>query len=175
LQLLSFNGIKKSGQVLLSWKTVNENNTSHFEILRSQNGIDFLPLGNVTAGGTTGSNNYSFTDNHPFTTLNYYRLRQVDLDGRATLSNIIRIRMDEMVEPLRLWPNPVIDILNMAYNGPSHIVSIRVFDSRGVLLQAQNMQASSNMQLDTRMLAKGMYWIEMNDGENTRRSSFVKQ
>jgi hypothetical protein len=70
----------------------------------------------------------------------------------ATLSNIIRIKMDETVEPLLLWPNPVTNVLNMAYNGPAHMVSIRVFDTRGVLLQNQNMQSSSNMQLDVRSL-----------------------
>lgn len=95
---LPITGLKLSAEnsdksVLLRWSTYTEINNSHFEILRSTNGVDFESIGifMAPAANSTTITNYQFKDNAPVAGINYYRLKQVDLDGHYTYSNILRI------------------------------------------------------------------------------------
>jgi hypothetical protein len=175
LNLLSFTGRKLGEKNQLNWKTDNEQNTSHFELQRSSNGRDFMPIGNSTAFNTPGQHNYSFTDNLPLDGINFYRLKQIDLDGKSQLSQVVRISRDKPGAQLRIWPNPATDLLMMEYGGSGTQVMIRVFDSRGALVKNQSSQSTGTLSINVQSLAKGMYWVELSDGQLVQRSSFMKQ
>ena len=71
--------------MVLSWKTASEINNSHFEIERSNNGKDFIKIGEIAGQGTSNSTKrYQFTDKNPGSAQQYYRLKQVDFDGKFT-------------------------------------------------------------------------------------------
>ncbi len=86
-------GAKKSGDnVNLNWATLSEQNNSHFDILRSGNGTDFASIGKVTGNGNSNSKiNYTFTDKSPEFGANYYRLNQVDFDGKSASSETVAV------------------------------------------------------------------------------------
>src|SRR5690606_16419073 len=74
----------------LSWSTASEINNDYFIIERSTDGGDFKAIAMVAgAGNSTNLIDYEFTDRSPVTGRSYYRLRQVDYDGRSSVSDII--------------------------------------------------------------------------------------
>src|SRR5258708_40341589 len=80
--LLSFDAEKKGASVLLTWKTAQEQKSDRFEIERSADGISYHLIGTLAASGNTSMvTSYSFTDHQPLDGINYYRLKQVDIDG----------------------------------------------------------------------------------------------
>lgn len=84
VELLSFTGAPEGGRVRLQWSTATEQRTSHFVIERSADAMHYGPVGMLpAAGNSTGTLNYLLYDEHPHHGLNYYRLVQVDIDGRT--------------------------------------------------------------------------------------------
>ncbi|MDB5257464.1 MAG: phosphoribosylformylglycinamidine synthase [Chitinophagaceae bacterium] len=73
---------------LLRWTTASEENNKEFIVEKSNNGKDFTPIGSVKAGTHLGMQEYDFTDETVSEPLNYYRLKQVDIDGHFSYSPI---------------------------------------------------------------------------------------
>jgi len=87
VSLSSFTAIYKKaiGHVELAWKTVSEHNNARFDIYRASDNKEFKIIGSKSGKGTTNTEtNYNFTDNSPLSGNNYYRLIQVDVDGKST-------------------------------------------------------------------------------------------
>ena len=104
---LSFTAMPENKFVLLEWKTAFESNSSRFEIERSINSFEFNKIGSVNAAGnSTSILQYSFTDNLPFKGINYYRLKQIDLDGLLTFSEIRKVEMETNKSIFILYNNP---------------------------------------------------------------------
>ncbi|GEM_PF-1776890 len=79
--LVNYELIKNKDYVHLNWATSSENINSHFEIYRAGSDKKFTQLFTIPASSYLGYNNYSYKDYNPLTGVNYYFLRQVDLDG----------------------------------------------------------------------------------------------
>jgi photosystem II stability/assembly factor-like uncharacterized protein len=107
VKLTSFNGRYTSGTAHLEWQTSQETNTARFVVQRSYDGKTFTDIAHVqSAGNSSTLKNYSYQDN----TVGgakyvYYRLRQVDADGKFSLSNIIRLNLGER-GGMDIYPNP---------------------------------------------------------------------
>lgn len=175
LQWLSFTGKKINGQSLLEWKTDNETNTSHFVIERSPNGSIFESIGTRGAANSNGIHSYSFTDVQPLQGINYYRLKQVDRDGRFTYSNIIRISFDESGRPLLLYPNPAEGYVYLIFAGKKETVSIKLYDGTGRWVKTISSANQSPMRLELANLPAGKYYVQVSDGETTATGTFLKQ
>ena len=86
VSLTSFTGTNAGDYVKLNWNTVSEHQNSHFDILRSADGKIFHSIATVKGNGTSNQQHtYSYTDFSPLTGINYYQLKQVDIDGRETV------------------------------------------------------------------------------------------
>lgn len=93
VSLTYFVGSIHTASILLSFSTATERNNSHFEIERSADGRVFATIGRVAGAGTsTRAHEYAFEDKAPRKGVNYYRLRQVDFDGSAHLSQVIAVQ-----------------------------------------------------------------------------------
>ena len=91
IELIDLRALAGDGEVEVQWRTASELNSSHFVVERSQDGSNFAPIGSVAASGTTqGLTEYGHVDRAPHTGPNYYRLRQVDLDGSTTYSYVVQ-------------------------------------------------------------------------------------
>jgi hypothetical protein len=87
--LTSFTATRSGSHALLSWQTAQEENSHDFSIEHSTNGTSFSAIGDVAAAGNSNkSTDYSFVDENPATGLNYYRLKETDLDGHSTYSQV---------------------------------------------------------------------------------------
>jgi hypothetical protein len=86
---LSFNAIAKDDQAYLQWQTAQEQNSAEFIIERSTDGSNYTAIGSVAAAGESHLPlTYSFTDVTPAQGLNYYRLKEKDLDGKFMYSQV---------------------------------------------------------------------------------------
>ena len=173
LQLLSFIGQKNNSKVDLNWKTNNETNTSHFDVERSSNGIAFDKIGTVNAFNSSGNHDYLFIDVSPGSGLNFYRLKQVDIDNKSVYSAVLKILFTNSEDDVTIFPNPVNDILNISFAKQQTRVFISLFDNKGLLIKSQIINASTNIQLSTVGLAAGNYWLRISDGSSVKTKSFI--
>jgi len=102
----------------LSWTTVTEVNNSHFEVQRSADGVSFETIGEVKGVGNSAVNNhYSFNDIATLNDDNFYRLRQVDMDGTFDYSQIVKLHYASLEQfnqntlSMSYFPNPVETVL----------------------------------------------------------------
>ena len=134
VELVRFDA-KANGRVAdLTWLTASERNSAWFVIERSTDGHDFRAIGKVAAAGTTTAvHSYAWTDEAPATGLNYYRLRQLDDDGRAELSNVQAVRFGaSVVAPATVWPNPFTDRLQVDLSAyAAETVTLTLTDASG--------------------------------------------
>ncbi|TAD86906.1 MAG: hypothetical protein EAY75_06760 [Bacteroidetes bacterium] len=109
VKLLSFSGKRLASNVALSWVTANEQNNRHFNIERSGDGTSFKTIGTVAGrGNSTTTVAYDYTDAQVPTGNLFYRLQQVDFDGKSTYSQIILINNTAaQTASLAVTPNPV--------------------------------------------------------------------
>ncbi len=114
VDLLYVKAKKQENNVLVQWATASEINQSHFEIERSSDGKNFNYIGAVYSSQSHSSQlkSYDFIDQNPQTGINYYRLKQVDLDGQFIYSNMVYVIYDDISSFkhnnfFTLYPNPV--------------------------------------------------------------------
>ena len=110
IELLSFEGRRlNEDQVMLNWETMNEFQNKGFEVQRSlSNERSFAPIAFVPSQtGLATAYSYQLPDNNSYMGISYYRLKQVDLDGRFTISKTIAIKGYGKQSTLSIYPNPV--------------------------------------------------------------------
>lgn len=136
----------KSNQ--LDWQTASEFNNLGFEIERSDDGLNWDFVDFVKGQGTTNqSQSYSFTDRESFLGLNYYRLKQIDIDGKFEYSKILTVFMEAPTKAiLQVFPNP--NHGNFTFNllKPFNSdASIRVFGTEGNLIYQKYIKSSEEL------------------------------
>ncbi len=92
VSLVSFYGIAEKEKMNLFWETASESNNSHFELERSIDGEEFKIVTTIQGSGNSNSRiRYSTEDYEPIKGTSYYRLKQVDFDGKFAYSNLISL------------------------------------------------------------------------------------
>jgi hypothetical protein len=124
VNLLEFDAVKANREVNLRWQTSGEINTARFEIERTGDGITWMKIGTVNAHGGSNVTGYNFTDRSPATGNNFYRLRQVDNDGKFSYSPVRLINFDAL-QNISVYPNPFGNIVTInTGNRPIGIVTV---------------------------------------------------
>lgn len=114
LSLVSFSATENDNNVLLQWQTSQEVNTKYFEVEWSTNGQQYSHLNTVAAAGSSAQVlSYSYRHVQPANGINYYRLKMIDKDDRFTYSFIVAVTVDNYQPVVRIYPNPVSDILHI--------------------------------------------------------------
>ncbi len=145
----------------LTWRTASEKNNSHFDIERSTDGNSFHNIGQVK--GNNKPSSYQFVDNQPFAT-SYYRLRQMDNDGKEILSKVISIATKGKGKGLTIYPTVVSNVLTVEYTEGGLFQVIN-------LLGQQVLVGKTTQQLDVSTLSQGTYVLKV----GTEVAKFVKQ
>ena len=165
VQLMTFTGTKQNASVVLNWQTASEQNTSYFEVQRSNDGQNFITLSQVRASGNSNSaKDYSFTDVKP-RPVNFYRLRIVNTNGTSSLTRVLMIRFADLVH-MEVFPNPARNSVTIQVTQPSGVVAVQVTDISGRLVKQMQLRSSGttlSASLDISSLPGGMYFIRVND------------
>lgn len=137
IQLVSFNAAYTNPGVLLNWVTESEINSDYFVIERTIDESTFEWVCQVKAAGESFHTlNYQATDTHPASGLSYYRLKQVDLDGTASYSDLVVIEFVKAADKITVFPNPVTNgmITVRLQDHPGETILISVMDLNGKML-----------------------------------------
>jgi Secretion system C-terminal sorting domain len=174
IELTTFTAKPNNSTVNLAWQTASEKGNSHFDIERSANGKDWAKIGIVKGSGTTQQKvDYRFTDEGPLSILNYYRLKQVDLDGQFNYSPVVTAVVGKG-KLKGIFPNPTTDKVTLVGNDLTNDDVVTIFDLNGRNVKTQKVSGS---QIDVSDLAKGFYILSISDinGQSVDRVRFVKQ
>lgn len=119
VNILSFTGQNAGGANYLKWTVANEQGLDYYELQRSDNGTDFVSIGNVTA---TGNSSYGYMDDITgvYASVLYYRLKCYDRDGNFKLSSVVRINVSRGAWFADATPNPFDQQLNIRIQSPTH-------------------------------------------------------
>jgi phosphatidylserine/phosphatidylglycerophosphate/cardiolipin synthase-like enzyme len=175
VELTSFTALQVNSGIQLNWSTGTEVNNFGFEIERSIDGISFFKTGFIKGYGTTTEvRNYSFTDEPGITsgTKLYYRLRQVDFDGKSEYSQVIEVvyNLPETFQLQQNYPNPFNPATRISYQIASVIlVQLKVYDMTGqeigVLVNETKEPGTYNILFDASNLASGIYFYRLTAGD----------
>lgn len=186
VRLLSFTGTTIKYQNVLLWQTGSEIDNKGFEIQRSVDGNKFSPIAFVGTkaanGNSSGSLSYSFTDEKPFEGKTYYRLKQVDKNGRSINSNVVVLRVSKTagLSFSSVYPNPTKSDINLVFvSQKQQEVILQVHDVTGKLLQQTKITlntGNNNYPMSVRSIAAGSYLITVKpaDGSEGMVQKFVK-
>jgi hypothetical protein len=145
----------------LRWTTLIEQNNDHFEVERSSDGVHFEQIGTVRGAGSTDiPQNYSMQDYHPLQGINYYRLRQVDLNNGFSYSPVIHVRFGKISGPV-LFPNPAHTYFTVE-SGKEPVREISVLNVSGSeLIHMVNATGWNSVNVTTDKLAAGVYLVRI--------------
>jgi ELWxxDGT repeat protein len=174
--MLSFTGQWAKNDAQLNWVTANELNSSHFNIQRSLNGTAFTTIGQVKAQGTTSSTyRYNYTDANaaslPASSL-YYRLQQVDLDGNANYSNLVRLPLASN-NTITIAPNPAHKAAYIISSTTITGAAVTIADMAGhtVYSSILNLQAGAQVPLNIAGIPAGVYNVTIQNGLAVKQQS----
>ena len=163
VSLVKFNALTRGNGISLSWETATELNNQGFEVERRSANGQYEKIGFVASkavGGNGFDQSYSFEDNSTQTKgVTYYRLRQVDLDGKATYSEIRGVRTGKGLIVLSVYPNPSRGTTNVAIPSGIGSVDVSVDDFTGKSVQRYIGINTSNLQLVN--LKPGIYMVRV--------------
>lgn len=155
IELTEFNGISQDDHSKLYWTTATEINNDYFILEKSDDGITWRDIARIDgAGNSTQINNYSFNDYELLPVIMYYRLKQVDFDGKKTYSQIVTLHYTNNNGGFAIFPNPSKGIYTIKTNAT--ILSYDITDNLGQLVHT-----GTSSLFDISMLADGVYFIKI--------------
>lgn len=161
------------GEVQLNWSTASELNTDRFEVERGFDGKVFAPIGTIKASGNSSEiRQYTYTDRRVDSETVYYRLRQFDLDGTSTYSEVRRVRFYQTPD-FSVYPNPADDqicIRMTSQDQDEAEINVIRMDGKTVLSMTTTDQLT---ELDLSQLDNGIYFLQVT-GSDLHHTTLVQ-
>jgi hypothetical protein len=162
---------------IVEWAIDNDVNNANFLIEKSSDGIVFNAIGTVAKNSLTS---YTFTDNTTKVGVTYYRIKQVDTDGRYSYSSITKVYNNGKASTMSIAENPVNDIVKLKINAKKEIYSLQIFNAIGsnvykekIMMQSDYMEKN----IPAQNLSNGIYFIKLinSRNENIAIGKFIKK
>jgi hypothetical protein len=175
--LMEFNAIALEKQVKVSWSTMSEVNNDFFTVQKCLDGKSWSVIGIVNGAENAGQvSNYSFMDVNPVAGVQFYRLIQTDINGESSISNIITVNYRQAVMPstVSVFPNPVVNTVNLDLGTAITGASITVFNHMGIKVLEMNDQSGRAFTLDMTGFERGVYTVEVRHDDGVSFSKILK-
>ena len=146
----------------INWSTVNEINNESFEIQkRNDDDLEFHTIGEVDGQENSyRTKEYSFLDDNINGGTVYYRIKQNDLDGLFSYSDIVSLK-NEKSSSFTSYPNPFKNRVTLSFeNEENQQFDIHIFDSFGRLVLVKNVKDTNNITIETHDFNKGIYYVK---------------
>ncbi|MFD2245457.1 SGNH/GDSL hydrolase family protein [Pontibacter ruber] len=170
VELISFKAQVAQDNVLLKWETASEKDNSRFVVERMQEGGRFTEVGSVPgAGDSQVKLKYTYTDNSAPTGTLYYRLRQVDVDGKYEYSNVVALTRKTRSDVKKVYPNPGDGrSISLQVSGfvANELLTVQVVDGMGRNVYTASLSADALGTVNTSInfstpLPKGFYIMQV--------------
>ena len=160
IQLKSFKVAQHNNTTILYWSTTGEINSKLFIVQRSTDAKTWTEIAEVNAtGNSTTDTKYNATDFHPLHGINYYRLKEVDIDANFVYSEIRSIYFGANGSVV-LVPNPAKDKVVIYLPGNPGNTLIQIFNSNGQLMKRLS-SGQESVEVNLRNFVKGVYSVKV--------------
>ncbi|MEO9005015.1 MAG: T9SS type A sorting domain-containing protein [Ginsengibacter sp.] len=165
--MVSFTGAYSDGVATLNWSTSQEFNNDRFELLRSTDGQNFELAATIAGSGNSATTkNYRYQDRASVAGNSlFYKLKQIDVDGRFTFSNIIKLSIGSTNSAFQIFPNPATNDFTASFNtnkiGKATLL-VRSTNGQTVVKKAIDVTKGNNsIFVNVSQLKTGMYYISI--------------
>ncbi len=174
IELMDFKARSVNNKAIeLMWQTASETNNQGFQIERSNDGETFTVINFVKSQGDSKTfKSYQSVDNQFFMNANnYYRLRQIDNDGKETVSRIVSVKVVSKGK-MMVAPNPARTHVSLSFEGEQGVLNIYDLVGRVVLTKIINVNDAPL--IDVSMLSAGHYILEITANKQIFKEKLVK-
>jgi len=173
VELISFAGSYNGSEVSLNWQTATETNNYGFNVERRTDIETWSKIGFIQGHGNSNSpKSYLFSDKNAPSGKVYYRLKQIDFDGKFEYSNIVEVNVDVLnrLELQQNYPNPFNPVTTISYNLPNvSKVKLVVYDvtGSGVATLVNDFQSAGKhtVKFNASKIASGVYYYRIQAGD----------
>jgi hypothetical protein len=180
LQLQAFTAkVNNNKQVELHWNTSNEINCRMFIAEKSFDGNRFTTVDTIAANNNNHLNNYQLIDRVYLEKITYYRIKQIDNNGKFTYSDIKAVNPAILqLNTVNIYPNPVKDIANLSINSTANCMgTLHIADITGRLIFQQTIAITKGHQqtpVDLGKLSSGNYLLTLHWNNQISTLKLVK-
>jgi subtilisin-like proprotein convertase family protein len=173
VELVSFTGACDNGVINLTWQTASEFNSSHFDVEKSRDGENWQVLTTLPSAGTSNELiTYQSTDQNGTEGNNYFRLRQVDVDGTEKLYDPINVSCSEVTTGyFSSFPNPSGSSFQVIVNNKEllGVCTMNIVDASGKVIDQREIEVKDgiNMYVINQELTPGMYFLNISNGSKS--------
>ena len=161
VKLSSFSAVRSKQIAMLNWNTEIEIDAKEFIVERAE-GTEFRSVGSIKSNGNSSvRKSYSFNDKNENANTTYYRLKNIDLNGSFTYSEIRTVKGIGAVNDVTVFPNPARSNSKISVVGVTANSSIQLLDFSGKVLK--NMNSTTVNSLDLSGVKNGTYLIRIID------------
>jgi len=166
---VTFSAIKAYSQnknIMIEWKTENENGISNYTIEKSVDGNSFV-FESIQPAKNGPSNNYNWLDINPYIGYNYYRIKSMSKNGEEKYSQIVHVNNPNDIKPIFVFPNPLVDaVINLQMkNQPAGRYIVRVTNYIGgvIIVKQVNHHPGSGFEavILPGVIPHGIYHVEV--------------
>jgi len=164
---------KEKDQVKIYWSTATESNNDHFEVERSVDGTNWTVISIVmSAGNSNAVKNYSLVDKKLNSAAIYYRIKQVDIDGRFTYTAIKSVSYSNESTTTQIFASTNNDII-ISFDALQKNVVVKIWNMSGQSLKQQTYSNSAYITLKLNNNIRGIYVVQVTDANNNTQSKKI--
>jgi hypothetical protein len=181
IELVSFEAKPNLKDIDIYWTTSSEINTSMFIIEKTTDGQNFTEVGRLKAAGNSSSIiNYTLKDKNPIDGNNYYRLVEIDFDGKATSGELISARFMKNFSGLTVIPNPAQNEIGVKFASEKDVeINLSLIDAKGIVVYSNKITADrdglNTFPVNISELIPGVYSVRLMDTGQNINTRFIKQ
>jgi Secretion system C-terminal sorting domain/SdrD B-like domain len=162
IKISSFTAAPKANEVQLQWVIAEQINIATYEAETSTNGTTFKRIATIVASSNL-SEGYHTIHSNPKIGLNYYRIKSIDKDGSISYSEIRKVTFGKAGN-VSVYPNPVIDVVNISLTGNmvNKVATVSILSTDGkVLIQQRIANTGQTETINVSTLANGSYIVRL--------------
>lgn len=178
VRFVNINASLVNKDAIVTWQVANESNVAYYSIERSIDAKNFTAIGSLLKLSNSASlHSYTYTD---FNAANinakniYYRLQEVDEDGKQSLSKVMPLNLTAKNYVLNIWPAPAKDLIHVSANNTQDGKAV-IYSMNGKQIMQQQIKAGNTAVFNLNNISAGTYFIKVYLKDGVLQGKFIKE
>jgi hypothetical protein len=172
VRFIGFSVARQNNNALIQWSTSEEQNASNYEVERSEDGSKWNVIGSVNASGNSGTvKDYSYTDKNTFTKTVYYRIRQIDIDGKFSFTTVKALKATNSGNEVKI-SGAAGNVVLQFTNEVKSTVTVKVLNMNGQVITQQTLNQPIGQTILNSNL-RGAYLVSITDNQGLNAAKQV--